>query len=124
MYSDEKACEEWKKAFIPCRMVSVEVERDHEIVLRDQVGNKPPCSNFNQAVGDAYGAMIYLDQKDGKKASSYWSVLKKAMIESVAQDVEIVNEKISELMKELDELKDERAKLKTTLADVRKLKIK
>lgn len=123
MFYDEKECEDWKRAFVPCRIVSAWVGRDRKVMLRDQMGRKPPCSSFARATGDACGARIYLDPDNDREASSYWSALKKAMIESVAQDMGIVNEKISKLTRELEELKDERVKLKTALADVRKLKI-
>ena len=107
---------DWDGAVLPCRLVSVEMDGNGNIVIHDGIDAKTPCTSFNKAYCSANGAYICLDPMDRRPAKSFWPALKKAMAEDIRSDIDIVDGKIKEL-------RLEKAKLKQTLARTRKLKL-
>lgn len=121
-YADEY--DDWNEAEVPCRLITVEVDEKGKVTLEDGTDSKAPCSDFNEAYGDANGASICLDPKDKRPAKYFWPALKKAMAEDIRQDIDIVDSQILDLMRQVNELRLEKAELKKTLARTGKLKLK
>ena len=121
-YADEY--KDWQAAVMSCRLVSVEIDGNGNVVMHERIDTKPPCTPFDKAYGSANGAYICLKPGDTRSARSFWPRLKKAMKDDIRKERELVAGKIERLLEEVRELRAEKDELKKTLARTGKLKLK